>query len=392
MNKVFLKRNKESAVLRKHPWVFSGAIHKVEGEPQEGEIVEVRDSNKKYLGRGHFQEKSIRVRILTFQEEEIDQIFWNKTISKAFDYRCKHVLPFLQATNSYRLIHGEGDNLSGLVIDIYNKTAVIQCHSVGMYLQRKMISEALLNAEGLELDSVYSKCKTSISKHSIVEAEDELLHGSSSSDTINEYGNLFHVDWQEGQKTGFFLDQRENRKLLGRLAKGKKVLNTFCYSGGFSIYALKSGASLVHSVDVSKKAMEWTDQNVRKNGEWGEKHESFCTDVNTFFQQNDRKYDIVIVDPPAFAKNFNKRHQAVIGYKNLNTKAIDKVEEGGLLFTFSCSQVVDDQLFYNTIVAAALEKGRKARVMYRLSQPPDHPVSLFHPEGSYLKGLVVRLD
>lgn len=392
MKKVILRKGREASIIRKHPWVFSGAIKKNEGEPKDGDIVEVTDFQNNTLGLGHFQNGSIMVRICHFGEGELDQEFWNSKIQAAYEYRKKWILPYSGESNCFRLIHGEGDGLPGLVIDIYKDTAVVQCHSIGMHKQVKIIANALDNLNGQEINNIFCKNKGSLPGLYADENPDEFIKGKSTSETVKEYGHNFIVDWTEGQKTGFFLDQRENRKLLGNYSKGKDVLNTFCYSGGFSIYALKSGARKVVSVDISQKAMDWTEKNIKLNPDFEGHHESHVEDVMKFFKNHEDIYDIVIVDPPAFAKSIKKRHQAVQGYKRLNSLALDKVKKGGLLFTFSCSQVVDEKLFYNTIVAAAHESGKEVRVLQKLSQPADHPVNLFHPEGSYLKGLVLEVS
>jgi len=392
MSIITLKKNREASLLRKHPWVFSGAIQKKDSDLKDGQVVSVYSSNNVFLGTGHYQEGSIQVRICRFDEGDLDDEFWAKRLKAAYDYRKEWIFPFMGETNCYRLIHGEGDGLPGLVIDIYKTTAVVQCHSIGMFKQKEIIKQALQSIDGLELENIYCKSKTTLPSQYGAADKDQFLLGEAGTDVVTEYGHQFFVDWQKGQKTGFFLDQRENRKLLATYVKDKTVLNTFCYSGGFSVYALKAGASKVHSVDVSEKAIDWTNKNVALNGDFTNHHEATCMDTQQFFKEFTDQYDIVVVDPPAYAKNIKKRHQAVIGYKNLNAKAIMKIKTGGLLFTFSCSQVVDQPLFYNTIVAAAHEAGRQARVVHRLSQPGDHPVNLFHPEGSYLKGLVIQLD
>ena len=392
MQTIILKKGREASLQRKHPWVFSGAIHKIDGKPNDGDIVVVERSDGKVLGVGHYQNGSIMVRICQMGDGKLDQDFWNKKINAAQEYRKKWIFPFFGTTNCYRLIHGEGDGLPGLIIDIYNETAVVQCHSIGMHRQRAFISKAIQNTFGAIIKNIFCKSQSSLPQGYGNDHLDEFLLGTAKAETVSEYGHQFFVDWELGQKTGFFIDQRENRKLLGSFSAGKSVLNTFCYSGGFSVYALKAGATKVVSVDISQKAMDWTDKNVSLNSGFLGIHESRTEDVMQFFKNHEEHYDIVIVDPPAFAKNIKKRHKAVQGYKRLNASAIKNVAEGGLLFTFSCSQVVDDQLFYNTIVAAAHEAGRNARVMRRMSQPADHPVNLFHPEGSYLKGLVVQID
>jgi len=390
MKKVTLKHKRTAAVRRFHPWVFSGAIYSVDEGVKDGEVVEVLGPKGDYLATGHYQHGgSISVRIFSFEQTDAGQEFWNQKIQQAYDYR--NALGFInnEATNCYRLMHAEGDGAPGLIIDIYRNTAVIQCHSIGMHQAMKYIVPALQNQYGTSLSAIYDKSKETLPNNYASEVDNQYLFGKGAPLIVRENGNEFKVDWESGQKTGFFLDQRENRQLLGQFCKGKKVLNAFCYSGGFSVYALKAGAKMVHSVDISKTAIQLTDENIALNGYSGEHHQSYAEDVMAFLKEADEDYGLMVVDPPAFAKNMRKRHNAVQGYKRLNALALKKIKSGGILFTFSCSQVVGTQLFYDTIVAAALEAGRKVRVMHRLSQPADHPVSIFHPEGEYLKGLVL---
>ncbi len=389
---VILKKGKDAFVKRFHPWIFSGAIQAITGKPKEGEWVIVKDSYGNIIAQGHYQKGSITVRVLQFGEEERQADFWKNKFQAAFAKRQVAGLPNEQ-TNCYRLIHAEGDGLPGLIVDIYNDVAVVQCHSIGMRKEVKDICKGLLDVEGLNINSVYDKSKETLPFQYATNIENEYLHNpkEETSTDVLENGNAFRVDWGTGQKTGFFLDQRENRALLGKYAKGKSILNTFCYSGGFSIYGLKDEAAEVVSVDISQKAIDLTNENVELNPNFGGKHEALAEDVMQFLKEGEKQYDIVIVDPPAFAKSLNKKHNAVQGYKRLNAMAIKKVKPGGLLFTFSCSQVIDAVLFQNTIVAAALEAGRPSSILHRLSQPADHPVSLFHPEGNYLKGLVLHI-
>lgn len=398
MKQIFLKDKRDAAVLRFHPWVFSGAVARKSESIEDGEWVEVRSSKGALLGLGHYQDASICVRLLSFpipgslNAVEVDQNFWNQKIAQAYQYRKAIELTERDLINCYRLVHGEGDGLPGLIIDFYGEVAVMQCHSIGMHLDRVHIAQALQEVYGTKLKAVYDKSVESLPKEYASKVQNGYLYGESTSNIVQEYGAQFAIDWEGGQKTGFFLDQRENRRLLGEYAMGKTVLNTFCYTGGFSIYALKAGASFVESVDVSAKAMELTDKNVALNGFDEGRHRSYTTDVLDFLRKTPGTYDVVVVDPPAFAKNLDKRHNAVQGYKRLNALALEKIKPGGILFTFSCSQVVNKQLFYDTIVAAALEAGRQVRVMHQLSQGPDHPVNLFHPEGEYLKGLVLYVE
>jgi 23S rRNA (cytosine1962-C5)-methyltransferase len=388
---IYLNKKKVAAVKRFHPWIFSGAIQKMERPIEDGELVEVRVTGGEFLAIGYYQNNTIAIRILSFEKELIDENYWKKTLRSAYNLRDSLELVNNRDTNSYRLIHAEGDGVPGLIIDVYNTTAVIQCHSIGIHQRIEMIKSALLVIYGNKLEAIYDKSKETLPKEYAQTMENSYLHGEPDNQTVKENKNMFFVDWALGQKTGFFLDQRENRKLLAQYAPNKSVLNTFCYSGGFSIYALGVGASLVHSVDISQKAIDWTDKNVEING-YKNKHESYAQDVLKFLKQTEESYDIVVVDPPAYAKSKKARHNAVQGYKRLNAEAFKKVKSGGLMFTFSCSQVVDRVLFHNTIVAAALESKRKVRVLHHLSQPADHPMNIYHPEGSYLKGLVLQVE
>ena len=390
--KVILKAKRAAAVERFHPWIFSGAVKHIEGDVVDGDVVEVYKADGAYLATGHYQNGSITVRLFSFQQVAPDQDFWDAKIGSALQYRRNIGLAGDRHTNCFRLTHAEGDGLPGLIIDLYHKTAVVQCHSIGMHREMDKISQALQNNFGNQLEAIYDKSAESLPGQYATGVGNRYVFGEGAPGPVLEYGNAFQVDWEEGQKTGFFLDQRENRRLAGLYAKDKKVLNAFCYSGGFSIYALQAGARFVDSVDVSKKAIELTEANVALNGLPAERHQSHALDVMDFLRSADKDYGLMIVDPPAFAKSLKKRHQAVQGYKRLNALAMSRIRPGGLLFTFSCSQVVDPALFYNTIVAAALESGRQARVMHQLSQPPDHPVSIFHSEGSYLKGLVLYIE
>jgi 23S rRNA (cytosine1962-C5)-methyltransferase len=393
MIKITLKSGKDEPVRRFHPWVFSGAIAHIEGRPQDGDLVAVHAKNGDLLGKGHFHHGSIAVRLLSFGDATLTQLdFWVEKLRNALTAR--HLA---RVSNScFRLIHGEGDGLSGLVIDVYGSTAVVQCHSIGMHRQAELIAAALQQVLGDRLTAVYNKSREALPGNYAEKLQNGYLWSSENTPEattiVEENGVKFKIDWVTGQKTGFFLDQRDNRHLLAQFAAGKSVLNTFCYTGGFSCYALRAGASLVHSVDVSARAMELTAENVALNAPYTGQHEGFTEDVLRFFNQTERQYDIVVVDPPAYAKSLDKRHNAVQGYKRLNAAAFRRVAPGGMMFTFSCSQVVDRDLFYHTIAAAAMEVGRPVRVLHHLSQGADHPVSLFHPEGSYLKGLVLGVE
>ncbi|MEO1258168.1 MAG: class I SAM-dependent rRNA methyltransferase [Bacteroidota bacterium] len=388
MLKIFLKPKKEEALRRKHPWIFSGAIRKIEGRPTDGDRVEVYSHQGRFLALGHYHGGSIAVRIISFENVELDQAFWNGRLNNAMQHRKGIGLPD-ESTDCFRLVHGEGDGLPGLVVDIYGVTAILQCHSIGMHLEQKYIAKAIQHALP-SISAIYDKSKSSLPERYAASIEDRYIFGNANPTEVTEHGHRFFVDWESGQKTGFFLDQRNNRQMLTKYVKGKKVLNAFCYSGGFSVYALRAGASEVHSIDVSKKAMEWTDRNVQSNPS-ETPHTSITGNVLEYLKSSE-SYEVMVIDPPAFAKSINKRHKAVQGYKRLNAMAMQKLTPGGILFTFSCSQVIDRQLFYNTIVAAAIEAGRNVRVMHHLSQPADHPVNIFHPEGSYLKGLVLRVE
>lgn len=392
MKQVIIKRKKEIALQRRHPWVFSGAIKAGTEELEEGDTVSIIGESGQHLGVGHFQRSSIMLRVLSFEPTEAGQAFWTHKLQQAYDCRARLGLTERPDLQAYRLVHAEGDGLPGLIVDIYGATAVVQCHSIGMHRSLPLITQGLQEVLGANLSAIYHKSSNTLPGKYASEVEDGYLMGKASKAVIQEYGHAFEIDWEGGQKTGFFLDQRENRQLLAQYAAGKKVLNTFCYTGGFSIYALQAGAHTVESVDVSSAAMQITDRNVALGGFDAQQHISHTQDVMAFLKTAPEDYDIIVVDPPAFAKNLRKRHKAVQGYKRLNALALKKIKPGGLLFTFSCSQVVDQKLFYDTIVAAAMEAGRQAQVIYQLTQGPDHPVNIFHPEGAYLKGLVLLLE
>jgi 23S rRNA (cytosine1962-C5)-methyltransferase len=389
--KIILKKGKEYSIERFHPWIFSGAIQDTIGELTDGCWVEVLNFKKKVLGAGHYQKGSITVRMLSFNDA-LPHDFWVTKIERALQLRKNAGLPS-GITNAFRLIHGEGDGLPGLVVDFYNGIAVAQAHSVGMHVDRMKIVEGLQQVLKNELQAVYYKSQSTLPGKDRENFSDEYLYGMSAvPHLIHENGNKFFVDWEEGQKTGFFLDQRENRKLLSSFSAGKNVLNTFCYSGGFSIYALASQAALVHSVDASEKAIALTRKNIELNGFSVLENPCFAEDVFEFMKDKKDRYDVIVLDPPAFAKHRDARHQAVKGYQRLNAEAMKMIKPGGIIFTFSCSQVVDKKLFYDTIVSAAIQAGRQIKVLHHLSQAPDHPVSIFHPEGEYLKGLVLYVE
>lgn len=386
--RIILKKDKDQSLYRKHPWVFSGAIDLVDDELKDGDLVSVLDSKQKLLGIGHFQHATIAVRILSFQDSIIDADFFYLKLQQSYATRIS--LGLLSRTNSiFRICHGEGDGLPGLIVDFYAGVAVVQCHTLGMYKQITAIKEALIKVIDKQLVAIYCKSKEAL--HGIDRVEDGYLHGSCSvPHAALENEIMYHIDWINGQKTGFFIDQRENRTLLGRYATNKKVLNTFCYSGGFSLQALNKGATLVHSLDSSKKAIELTDQNLNLNSFRG-KHVSVIADAMDYIKDLPEDFDVIVLDPPAFAKHRDKRHQAIQGYKRLNAHAIRQIKSGGIIFTFSCSQVVDKALFTHTVVAAAIEAGREVKILEQLHQPADHPISAFHPEGEYLKGLVIQV-
>lgn len=390
--KVYLKSGKEESLKRFHPWVFSGAIARIEGEPEEGEIVDVYTSKKEFIARGHFQIGSIAVRVLTFQQESIDHDFWKHKLEVAYDLRRSLDLAANPINNTYRLVHGEGDNLPGLIIDIYDHTAVMQAHSVGMHVYRMDIADALTEVMGDVVQNIYYKSETTLPFKAELGQENGFIKGGSPENVAMEYGLKFHVDWLKGQKTGFFVDQRENRKLLEHYAKGRNVLNMFCYTGGFSFYAMRGGANLVHSVDSSAKAIDLTNQNVELNFPGDTRHEAFAEDAFKYLDRMGDQYDLIILDPPAFAKHRDALRNALRGYSKLNAKAFEKIKPGGILFTFSCSQVVDKKDFRNAVFTAAAQSGRSVRILHQLTQPGDHPVNIYHPEGEYLKGLVLYVE
>ena len=386
--KVFLKPGKEESLKRFHPWVFSGAIARVEGEPEEGEVVDVYTSKKEFIACGHFQIGSIAVRVLSFRQEPIDHAFWVRRLQVAKDLRCALGVLGNPQNNTYRLVHGEGDNLPGLIIDVYDHTAVMQAHSAGMHLDRMAVAEALEEVMGDVIQHIYYKSETTLPfKADLLATENGFLKGGSPENVAMENGLKFHVDWLKGQKTGFFVDQRENRALLERYAKGRNVLNMFCYTGGFSFYAMRGGANLVHSVDSSAKAIDLTNENVSLNFPGDTRHQAFAEDAFMGDQ-----YDLIILAPPAFAKHRDALRNALRGYTKLNAKAFEKIRPGGILFTFSCSQVVNKQDFRNAVFTAAAQSGRSVRILHQLTQPGDHPVNIYHPEGEYLKGLVLYVE
>ncbi len=390
--KIFLKPKKEESLLRFHPWVFSGAIQSIEGNPEEGDLVEVYGTNQRFLAIGHYQIGSIAVRILSFKPITIDADFWVERIRVAYAIRRELGLAGVENNNTFRLIHGEGDNLPGLVIDMYAHTAVMQAHSVGMHYARHEIAEALKTVLGDTLQNIYCKSEATLPYKANLGSEDGYLYGGEVEDIATENGLKFCVDWQKGQKTGFFVDQRENRSLLERYAKGHSVLNMFCYTGGFSFYAMLGGAEVVHSVDSSAKAISLTNKNVELNFPGDLRHKAFAEDAFKYLEKMGSNYDLIILDPPAFAKHKNVLRNALQGYRKLNAIAFEKIKPGGILFTFSCSQVVSKENFRLAVFSAAAQSGRSVRILHQLTQPADHPVNIYHPEGEYLKGLVLYVE
>ena len=390
--KIILKKGKEESLKRFHPWVFSGAIQHLPQQMEEGDVVVVCNSEGKFVAVGHYQVGSIAVRVLSFRDVAIDESFWQSRLKSALTMRQTIGIADNPENNTYRLVHGEGDLLPGLVIDVYGKTAVMQAHSVGMHCSRHDIAQALVAVMGSRIENIYYKSETTLPFKAELGQENGFIYGGSDDNTAVENGLKFYVDWRKGQKTGFFVDQRENRALLEHYAKGRKVLNMFCYTGGFSFYAMRGGALKVHSVDSSAKAIELTKRNVALNFPGDGRHEAYCEDAFKFLDQLGNQYDLIILDPPAFAKHRAALHNALKGYIRLNAKAFEKIESGGVLFTFSCSQVVTKENFRNAVFTAAAQAGRKVRILHQLHQPADHPVNIYHPEGEYLKGLVLYVE
>ena len=390
-----LKPKKEESLKRFHPWVFSGAIQKIEGKPAEGDLVEVLDNQRNFLAIGHYQIGSIAVRVVSFDKLDVNDSFWSRKIKLAYDMRVSLGLVDPEKNNTYRLVHGEGDSLPGLIVDVYDETAVMQAHSVGMHETREILAKAIIENVP-QVKHVYYKSATTLPFNAPITPEDGYLIGEETSSlSAIENGLEFHVDWLRGQKTGFFVDQRENRSLLERYSKGKSVLNMFCYTGGFSVYALRGGAEVVHSVDSSTKAIALTDKNVELNFPADPRHKSFDEDAFKYLNNLhtfEQKYDLIILDPPAFAKHREALRNALKGYKRLNAKAFEQIKPGGIVFTFSCSQVVSKEQFRLAVFSAAAESKRNVRILHQLSQPADHPINIYHPEGEYLKGLVLWVE
>ena len=395
---IYLRRGKEESLLRRHPWIFSGAIDYIKAEEEseiaEGALVEVFDHKGAFIARGHYQIGSIAVRVLSFEREEIDQAWWNRRLRVALDVRRTLALTDDPSTTCYRLVHGEGDSLPGLVVDIYGSTAVVQCHSVGMYRSRQQIAGAIRAAYGDRITAIYDKSSQTLPFKADLGAVDGYLWGTSdhASQVVLENGEKFWVNWEKGQKTGFFLDQRENRELVKRYARGRTVLNTFCYTGGFSVYALSGGAREVCSVDSSERAVALVTENMRLNFGPDAPHSEVAADAVEYLRDIGDRYDLIILDPPAFAKHHKVLGNAMQGYKRLNARALSQIRPGGILFTFSCSQAVSKELFRTTVFSAAAIAGRRVRILHQLTQPADHPINIYHPEGEYLKGLVLYVE
>lgn len=389
---ITLKPGKEQSLLRFHPWIFSGAIDKKNGEPEEGEVVEIHDALGSFLAVGHYQIGSIMVRILSFDSVKIDQDFYTQRIAEAYSMRQSLGLAGSTTTNAYRLIHGEGDYLPGLVIDMYNGVAVVQMHSVGMYRDREYIYKALTTIMGNSLVAIYNKSEDTLPFKAGIDMQNAYVYGHRPTDlTALENGLKFMPDWEHGQKTGFFVDQRDNRALIERYSKGRNVLNMFCYTGGFSIYAMRGGALKVHSVDSSERAIELTRANVELNFPGDSRHQATAEDAFKFMERSEGEFDLMILDPPAFAKHYNVLNNALKGYRRLNTKAFEMIKSGGILFTFSCSQVVSKEVFRTMVFSSAAKARRRVSILHQLTQPADHPVNIYHPEGEYLKGLVLQV-
>ena len=390
---LILRKGKDESLKRFHPWIFSGAVHHLEGDPKEGDIVEVLDSDGRFIALGHWQVGSIAVRVLTFNRQKIDVDFWKKRLATALDVRRSIGVAGTSYNNMYRLVHGEGDNLPGLIIDIYGENAVMQAHSVGMHVSRMQIAEALKAVMGDSLKAIYYKSETTLPFKASLGQENGFILGESNDNVAVENGLKFHIDWLKGQKTGFFVDQRENRALLEKYSRGRKVLNMFCYTGGFSVYAMRGGAALVHSVDSSAKAVDLVNANIDLNFPGDSRHKAFAEDAFRFLDEmKEGSYDLIILDPPAFAKHKDALKNALRGYTKLNVKAFEKIPAGGILFTFSCSQAVNKDQFRMAVFTAAAMAKRKVRILHQLHQPADHPINIYHPEGEYLKGLVLYVE
>lgn len=392
MKKIYLKRGKDESLKRFHPWVFSGAIAKADAKIEEGELVEIINSDNEFIAIGHAQIGSIAVRVLTFKREPINVAFWEHRLAVAYDLRRSIGLAESENTNAYRLVHGEGDNLPGLIIDVYDRTAVMQAHSVGMHVCRMEIAQALQKVMAGVIDNIYYKSETTLPYKAELGQEDGYIVGGGEECVARENGLFFHVDWLQGQKTGFFVDQRDNRSLLEKFSKGRSVLNMFCYTGGFSFYAMRGGAKLVHSVDSSQRAIDLTNENVQLNFPGDPRHEAYAEDAFKYLDRMGDQYDLIILDPPAFAKHRDALRNALRGYTRINAKAFEKIKPGGIMFTFSCSQAVNKDQFRLAVFTAAAQSGRNVKILHQLHQPADHPINIYHPEGEYLKGLVLYVE
>lgn len=389
---LYLRRGKEDSLKRFHPWIFSGAVHHIEGEPEEGEVVRVFTADGSFIAVGHWQIGSIAVRVLDFEDRNIDADYWVERLKVAVDMRRSIGLFGRSDNDTYRLVHGEGDCLPGLVVDVYGKTAVMQAHSVGMHMSRHDIAAAIVAATDGMVENVYYKSETTLPFKADLGQENGFILGGSDENIAIENGLKFHIDWLRGQKTGFFVDQRDNRSLLEQYSKGRSVLNMFCYTGGFSVYAMRGGAKLVHSVDSSAKAIDLTNNNIALNFPGDNRHKAFAEDAFKYLDAMGGNYDLIILDPPAFAKHRDALRQALKGYSRLNAKAFEKIKPGGILFTFSCSQVVSKDHFRTAVFTAAAQSGRRVRILHQLHQPADHPINIYHPEGEYLKGLLLYVE
>lgn len=389
---LYLRRGKEESLKRFHPWIFSGAIHHIEGEPEEGEVVRVLTAEGKFIAVGHWQIGSIAVRVLDFDDRNIDAEYWEERIKVAVEARRTIGVLGRDDNDMFRLVHGEGDGLPGLIIDVYGKTAVMQAHSVGMHVSRFEIANAVVKATSGMVENVYYKSETTLPYKADLGQENGFIVGGSNENVALENGLKFHIDWLKGQKTGFFVDQRDNRSLLEQYSNGRSVLNMFCYTGGFSVYAMRGGAKLVHSVDSSAKAIDLTNNNIALNFPGDQRHEAYAEDAFKYLDAMGSNYDLIILDPPAFAKHKDALRQALKGYTRLNAKAFEKIKPGGILFTFSCSQVVTKDNFRTAVFSAAAQSGRRVRILHQLHQPADHPINIYHPEGEYLKGLVLYVE
>jgi len=404
---LFLRRGKDESLRRFHPWIFSGAIHHIEGKPEEGDIVRVYTADGEFIAVGHWQIGTIAVRVLSFEDEPIDAAFWERRVRVAYEMRKAIGVAGREDNSTYRLIHGEGDQMPGLVVDIYGETAVVQAHSVGMHVCRAEIATALKAVLGDSLRNVFYKSETTLPFKAGLGQENGFIIGGDADDVAVENGLRFHIDWLRGQKTGFFVDQRDNRSLLEQYSRGRSVLNMFCYTGGFSVYAMRGGAKLVHSVDSSAKAVDLVNANVELNFPGDPRHQAFAEDAFKFLdripsvnedellsegEKCSMAYDLIILDPPAFAKHKDALRNALKGYIRLNAKAFEKIQPGGILFTFSCSQAVNKEQFRTAVFTAAAAARRQVRILHQLHQPADHPINIYHPEGEYLKGLVLYVE